>query len=111
MRFHDRPYLVVDADAAGRGLLDGITDPELFGLSARAAIDAITDHVAVTGDIADTRRIVEALTSAPDRPGSRRAGTRRPVSSLGDDGDGMDEPDPTGGRTQGTRPDGRTDER
>jgi hypothetical protein len=65
-RFHDRHYLVVDADAAAAGLLAAITDTALTGLSgrpARAAIDAVTDNVAVTGDLTATQGIVEALTS------------------------------------------------
>jgi hypothetical protein len=61
--FHERPYLVVDADAVAAGLLAGITDTDLAGLPARAAIDAVTDNVAVTGDLAATGRIVAALTS------------------------------------------------
>lgn len=67
-RFHDRPYLVVDADAAAAGLLTAITDTDLTGLTgrpARAAIDAVTDNVAVTGDLPATQRTVEALTSTP----------------------------------------------
>jgi Domain of unknown function (DUF4037) len=59
--FHTRPYRVVDADAAAAALLDAISDPELSGRPARAAIDAVTDNVAVTGDMATTRGIVEAL--------------------------------------------------
>jgi hypothetical protein len=62
-RFHDRPYRIVDADAVAAGLLAGITDSELVGLPARAGIDAVTDNVAVTGDLAATTRIVAALTS------------------------------------------------
>lgn len=62
-RFYTRPYVVVDADAAAAVLLDAITDPSLTGLRARAAIDAVTDDVAVTGDLQATRRIVEALTT------------------------------------------------
>ena len=62
-RFHGRPYLVVDADAAAASLLGAITDTDLTGRRAWAAIDAVTDNVAVTGDLRSTQRIVEALTS------------------------------------------------
>lgn len=62
-RFHTRPYLVIDADAAAAVLLDAITDPELKGRTARGAIDAVTDNVAVTGDLRATQGIVRALTS------------------------------------------------
>lgn len=61
--YFSRPYLVVDADAAASTLLHAITDPELAGRPASAAIDAVTDNIAVTGDITGTRRLVEALTS------------------------------------------------
>jgi hypothetical protein len=61
--FHNRPYLVVDADAAAAALLVAISDPDLAGWPARSAIDAVTDNAAVTGDLRATHGIVEALTS------------------------------------------------
>lgn len=61
--FYTRPYLVVDADAAAAALMDAISAPELRGRPARAAIDVVTDNVAVTGEIPATRSIVETLLS------------------------------------------------
>jgi len=69
-RFHTRPYLVVDAalprrrrGRCRRGPAGRPRRPRTERPAARAAIDAVTDSVAVTGDLQATHRIVEALTS------------------------------------------------
>jgi hypothetical protein len=59
-RFHDRPYLVIDAGRFAAALRAAVTDPRLRLLPLTGAVDQFTDSTDAAGDLNLTRSLVSS---------------------------------------------------